>query len=255
MVRRASKANRAGDADKPRKWHLGRGWLRDPAAAPSGAALARRGATVGKRLVAWYETAGRDFPWRRRGVSTYQRVVSEVLLQQTTATAVARQYPEFFARFPSWQALAQASTTDLEEQLRPLGLWQRRARALQSLGRSVTEHEGRLPRERHELERMPAIGQYVASAVLVFVHGRHEPLLDVNMARVIERYFGTRLRADIRHDPFLQDAARACIRGHDPAVVNWAFLDLGSLVCKPRIPRCQVCPLRRCCHYRVAHRR
>jgi len=178
-------------------------------------------------------------------------VVSEILLQQTTATAVARQYESFFSRFPSWRSLAEARTPQLEQQLRPLGIWQRRARALQSLGRAVTKNNDRLPRGRDALEEFPAIGQYVASAVRVFAYGLPEPLLDVNMARVLERYFGIRTRADIRYDPFLQAAARACILGQDPATINWGFLDLGSLVCKSREPRCQVCPLKRGCHYAI----
>jgi len=236
------------------KWRAGREWLRAHVNAPSAAALNRRGKTVGRRLVGWYEESGRDFPWRRAGASVYQRVVSEVLLQQTTATAVAGQYDDFFSRFPSWRSLAEADTSQLEQQLRPLGLWQRRARALRSLGRAVVENKEQLPRDRAALEQYPAIGQYVASAVRVFAHGLSEPLLDVNMARVLERYFGTRTRADIRYDPFLQAAARACIRGKDPTVVNWAFLDLGSLVCKARSPSCPACPLQRGCHYAVIHR-
>ena len=241
-------------ATSSHKWRVGREWLRVHVDAGAAATLARRGRTVGRRLVDWYQEAGRDFPWRRPGAGVYQRVVSEVLLQQTTARAVARQYEEFFSRFPSWRSLAEAHNSELEQRLRPLGLWQRRARALKSLGGAVVDNKERLPRDREALEQFPAIGQYVASAVLVFAHGLPEPLLDVNMARVLERYFGTRTRADIRYDPFLQAAARTCIRGQDPAIVNWAFLDLGSLVCTARGPRCEACPLRRGCHYAVVHR-
>jgi A/G-specific adenine glycosylase len=71
------------------------------------------------------------------------------------------------------------------------------------------------------------------------------------MARVLERYFGIRTRADIRHDPFLQAASRACIRDQKLPEVNWAFIDLGSLVCKVKAPRCKSCPLRRGCHYAI----
>lgn len=94
---------------------------------------------------------------------------------------------------------------------------------------------------------MPAVGQYVASAVLLFCYRKPEPLIDTNMSRVVERYFGSRVLADIRHDPYLQKLSREIVCSDSPASVNWAILDLGALVCIPRSPRCYRCPLRRGC--------
>ena len=94
---------------------------------------------------------------------------------------------------------------------------------------------------------MPAVGQYVASAVLLFCHERPEPLIDSNMARVLERYFGSRKLADIRYDPYLQRLARDVVGSDHPTLINWAILDFAALVCTPRNPRCQKCPLNRGC--------
>ena len=231
------------------KWLAGREWLRDTRKAPRGGALARRGETVGRRVVLWYHDAGRSFPWRAKRAGVYERILVEVLLQQTSATTVAVNYNSILRRFPSWETLAAARIQTLESTLKPLGLWRRRARVLQALSRAVLKVNGVLPRDRGELERLPGVGQYVASAILIFQHGLSEPLLDVNMTRVLERYFGIRTRADYRDDVFLQDAARACIQNLNPAIVNWALLDLGSLVCKPRAPLCHICPISRGCHY------
>jgi A/G-specific adenine glycosylase len=68
------------------------------------------------------------------------------------------------------------------------------------------------------------------------------------MARIMERYFEPRRLADIRYDPLLQGLAQLLVESaEDYRVINWAFLDLGALVCKPRNPRCGECPLRRGC--------
>lgn len=243
-----------GKATHNHKWLAGRLWLRDSNDAPNPNALRRRGQSVGKRLVAWYKVSGRDFPWRTAHATLYQRVVTEVLLQQTRAAAVAKEYAAIFGRFPSWKSLASASTSEIEGALKPLGLWRRRARSLQGLARAIVNIDGALPQDRDKLERLPAVGQYVASAILVFEYGLSEPLLDVNMGRVLERYFGLRTRADLRYDIFMQKAARACIKQRDPAIVNWAFLDLGSMVCKHRTPLCQACPISRGCYYAKTHR-
>lgn len=218
---------------------------------PSKAQLRKRGANIRARLLAWFEIHGRRFPWRARGIGSYEHVICEILLQQTSARTVAAIYPGFVERFPSWHSLASASEHEISNSLRPLGLWRRRSATLVRLAAEMINREGKYPRDRHELEKLPGVGQYIASAIMLFVHDDPEPLLDVNMARVIERYFGFRTLADIRYDPFLQAAARACIEGQRPREVNWAFLDLGALICTPRKPACDRCPLKRGCYYRT----
>ena len=94
------------------------------------------------------------------------------------------------------------------------------------------------------------VGQYIASAVLLFCHDQPEPLLDVNMARVLERYFGPREFADIRYDPYLQSLARKVVSCRRPAQMNWAILDLAALVCRTHSPRCGECPVAKGCRYR-----
>lgn len=201
------------------------------------------------RLLVWFASNGREFEWRRATASLYVRVVTEVLLQQTTAKAVSSLLPAFLRAFPGWHALASADMGELQQVLKPLGLWRRRSEALKNLARSVAGLNETWPSTRRELEQLPAVGQYVASAVLIFAHGQPEPLLDVNMARVLERYFGPRVLADIRDDPFLQALARRIVRHEQPEIVNWAILDLGALVCTALSPRCGHCPLRRTCRH------
>lgn len=206
-------------------------------------------------LVDWASQNGRDFPWRAKQASLYEQVVVEVLLQRTTATAVARFYEDFVTTFPGWEELAEAELEDLEHFLRPLGLWRRRAKSLQGIARYAAENDGVFPVDPGEHRAIPAVGQYVSNAILQFQHGRAAPLLDVNMARVIERYLRPRRLADIRHDPWLQGAAHWLVRGENARHVNWAVLDFAALVCVSRTPRCHTCPVRtRCNYYRATKR-
>ncbi len=94
---------------------------------------------------------------------------------------------------------------------------------------------------------LPGIGQYIASAVLLMLHDKAEPLLDSNMSRVLERYFGPRHLADIRYDPYLQELSRRVVKGHQSLALNWAILDLAALICLTLRPRCELCPLSREC--------
>src|SRR2546421_3751762 len=82
-----------------------------------------------KRLLFWFKQSGRSFPWRDPERTSYEVVVAEILLQRTTAVGVARAYPGFIGRYPSWETLAQAPLNGLEDALRPLGLWRQKALA------------------------------------------------------------------------------------------------------------------------------
>ena len=212
-----------------------------------------RCSSVAGRLKQWYQGNGRSFAWRNRSASRYTQVVTEVLVQRTRAETVDGMLRGFLRRFPGWAALDRARTSTLERVLKPIGLYRRRARSLKGLAKYAAGIRGRFPADRDQLEQVTAVGQYVASAILLFCHGQPEPLLDTNMARVLERYFGPRQLADIRHDPYLQELSRRVVAAGDPVVINWAILDLGAMVCKPRTPECNVCPLKRGCQFRKHH--
>lgn len=210
-------------------------------------------------LLVWFDLNARRFPWRCTRATIYIRVLSEVLLQRTRAETVAAFLPGFIQRFSSWQALANCSEEELGRQLQPLGLWRRRSASLLLLARALATRHGRFPTNRGAVEALPGVGQYVANAICMFALHRAEPLLDVNMARVLERNFGRRKLVDIRCDPRLQEVSRLAIAGPHAMRINWAILDLASLICTTTNPRCIECPLVAECHFarslRVSPRR
>jgi A/G-specific adenine glycosylase len=87
-------------------------------------------------LLEWLARNGRKFLWRRRNATLHLVVLSEVLLQRTRAEVVVGFLPAFARRYPSWRKLSQATESDLEQWLSPLGLWRRRATSLLALARS-----------------------------------------------------------------------------------------------------------------------
>ena len=200
-------------------------------------------------VLKWYESHGRQFPWRNASANRYHRIMAEVLLQRTRAEAVAAFFPPFMREFPSWKRLSSASAERLQLCLQPIGLWRRRAASIQALAREMAQRNGRFPRDREEIEALPGIGQYIANAVLLFCHGEAQPLLDVNMARVLERFFGPRQLVDIRYDPYLQSLGKRAITCRRPAAMNWALLDLAALVCTSTNPGCCDCLLARRCRF------
>lgn len=200
-----------------------------------------------KALLRWYKANGRRFPWRARTASSYAKIVSEVLLQRTQAPRVAVFFGEFIESFPSWRRLSEATETQLGEFLKPLGLWRRRAASLIRLAREMSRRRGRFPKRMEDLESLPGVGQYIANAILLLCHNEPRPLLDVNMARVLERNFGPRKLADIRYDPYVQALAAQAVAKGDARSLNWAILDLAAGICIAAKPRCSACPLATSC--------
>ena len=175
------------------------------------------------------------------------------MLQQTTVKAVIPYYERFLAAFPTLDALARARPEAVLAAWSGLGYY-RRARNLHAASRLVTRrHDGRIPDDRDALLALPGIGRYTAGAILSLAHGRAEPIVDGNVARVLCRLLGE------RRDPRRGDVAARLWRvagdlvaaAKSPGDLNEALMELGATVCTPVSPACPRCPLHRACRARA----
>jgi A/G-specific adenine glycosylase len=200
-----------------------------------------------KKILEWFSVNGRTFPWRVTSASFYEKIIAEILLQRTKATSVASFFQIFITRFPSWHSLAISKVGDIAEFIHPIGLYNQKAKKIHDLGIELDSRNYIFPNTREELEKLPGVGQYIASSILLFCFQQKEPLLDVNMQRVIERFFGPRRLVDIRYDPYLQNLSRLIVSCSNPIDINYGVLDFASLVCKIKEPLCLSCLIRKRC--------
>jgi A/G-specific adenine glycosylase len=197
------------------------------------------------KLLAWYKRHARNLPWRGTQ-DPYRILVSEVMLQQTQVSRVLAYYPRWLQRFPSWDALARASTTALLHAWAGLG-YNRRALQLRKAAQQVSALK-RTPRTIEEWKRLPGIGPYTAAAVYGFSQHKRVMAIDTNVRRVAGRIFFGLLY------PLLTDDARIAARlekivprSNAVWMLPQAFMDLGSAHCTARNPQCNACPLRNTC--------
>ncbi len=200
-----------------------------------------------RRLIRWYRRHGRDLPWRRTR-DPYRVLVSEVMLQQTQVDRVVDYYHRFLRRYPTFETLAAAAEPEVREAWQGLGYYAR-ARNLHRTARVVAQqHGGILPAQLSAMQRLPGIGRYTAGAVLSFAFGRDAAILDTNAARVLQRFFGMRVRgAKAALQRRLWQVAEAVTPSGRAYEFNQAIMDLGATICRARQPACPRCPLRADC--------
>jgi A/G-specific adenine glycosylase len=201
---------------------------------------------LARLLLTWYRDHARVLPWRQTS-DPYAIWVSEIMLQQTRVETVVPYFDRWMARFPSVQALAEASTDEVLAAWEGLGYY-RRALNLQQGARAVIEGGGRVPGSSAELMRLPGIGRYTAAAIAAFAFGADEVALDGNLRRVLARLLDLEIdpRTPEGEERLLKFARVRMPRG-DASQFNQALMDLGSTVCVPRTPKCAECPVAREC--------
>lgn len=130
----------------------------------------------------------RDLPWRRTR-DPYQIWLSEVMLQQTQVARVEARMPSWLERFPSVEALAAASTSDVLEEWQGMG-YNRRALALKSAAQQIVEqYGGEFPRGTKELVALPGIGPATAQGIRAFAFDLPGVYLETNVRTVVLHHF------------------------------------------------------------------
>lgn len=198
-------------------------------------------------------------PWRRpeNFSDPYRILVSEIMLQQTTVAAVTPFFERFTARFPNVKELADAPESDVLAHWAGLGYYSR-ARNLHKAAKQVMElHAGKFPTQFEDILALPGVGRYTAGAVASIALGQRQPIVDANVARVLSRVLV--VAGDLKtkeSQTKLWDAATRIVEINEvkPREVNPALMELGALVCIPKNPRCELCPVATWCAARAQGR-
>ena len=199
------------------------------------------------RLLNWFYQHQRRLPWRDDS-RPYYVWLSEVMLQQTQVDTVVPYFERFVHAFPDIPALAAADQQAVLKLWEGLGYYAR-ARNLHKTARMVvSQYGGELPADPEALSRLPGFGPYTTAAVASIAFGHPLPVVDGNVLRVFCRFWG--IDTDTRQPRVrkeLQARLAPFITVAPPSAFNQAIMEVGALVCRPRAPRCNACPLQGDC--------
>jgi len=201
-----------------------------------------------KELLRWFAKNKRDYSWRETS-DRYRVLIAELMLRRTKADQAAKVYSKFIEKYPDVKSLYYASMDDINEITYSLGLHWRRDSFVGIARESMESYGGKIPGEREDLKKFPGVGDYVAGAVLSLASNKKEWIVDSNVVRVFKRYFGLKTTKEGRRDKHVIALAKAYIECENPKSANLALIDFAALVCTPRKPIHEQCPLREKCHY------
>ncbi|MDD2922848.1 MAG: A/G-specific adenine glycosylase [Anaerolineales bacterium] len=201
-------------------------------------------------LLKWYSQHGRTLPWRDHP-DPYAVWVSEIMLQQTRVDTVVAYFEKWMRLFPNIISLAGASERDVLNAWEGLGYYSR-ARNLHKAAKIVSEKfNGELPRNLDDLRSLPGIGRYTVGAIASMAFGMDEPTLDGNLRRVFSRLYDVAEFADSSAgEKILWELAAQNLPKGKAGDYNQALMDLGAMICLPKNPRCEICPLVKICKAR-----
>ncbi|MBO1360912.1 A/G-specific adenine glycosylase [Acetobacter sacchari] len=202
-------------------------------------------------LLDWYDAHRRSLPWRAPTgaiADPYHVWISEVMLQQTTVTAVIPYYHRFLGRFPTVEALARAPLDDVLAAWSGLGYYSR-ARNLYRCAQELAAL-GRFPRDVDSLRALPGIGAYTSAAIAAIAFGAPVVPVDGNVERIAARVFAVEAPLPAARTLIAKKAVtlnREKAARARPSDFAQALFDLGAGVCTPRTPACMTCPWNEAC--------
>ncbi|MCW7763147.1 A/G-specific adenine glycosylase [Photorhabdus luminescens] len=196
----------------------------------------------------WYHRYGRKtLPWQLEKTS-YHVWLSEVMLQQTQVATVIPYFQRFISRFPDVTSLAAAPLDEVLHLWTGLGYYAR-ARNLHKAAQQVVElHQGKFPTTFEDVVALPGVGRSTAGAILSLSQGKHFPILDGNVKRVLARCYAVEGWPGKKEvESSLWQISTNVTPAQEVEYFNQAMMDLGAMVCTRSKPKCEICPLNQGC--------
>jgi A/G-specific adenine glycosylase len=207
-------------------------------------------------LLTWFGTHRRDLPWRCDAPrDPYKVWVSEIMLQQTKVEAVRPYYDSWMERFPDIPSLAAASQDEVLRQWQGLGYYSRARNLHQAVCEVQSAYGGKVPDTIKDILQLKGIGDYTAGAILSIAYGQPVAAVDGNVLRVFARLYDIGeniLSTEVKKK--ITVLVQEQLPADNPGTFNEALMDFGAMVCIPKSPHCDICPLQAICRAQRAGR-
>ena len=196
-------------------------------------------------ILQWFQTNGRTLPWRETR-DPYAIWLSEIILQQTRIEQGRPYWERFMKRWPTVEALANATEDEVLREWQGLGYYSR-ARNLHTAAKQVVARGG-FPTTIEGIKALKGIGDYTAASIGSIAFDLPAAVVDGNVYRVLSRHYGiaTPINTTEGKKEFTA-LAQSLLPTDQASAFNQAMMDFGATQCTPTSPSCEQCPLAESC--------
>ncbi len=205
-----------------------------------------------KKIITWYDNNKRSLPWRvpfNSPRKLYYRLLSEFMLQQTQVKTVIPYFKRFVNEIKTLKKLSTTSERKILKLWEGLGYYRRARNFLATTKIIVNQKRSILPKNLIDIKKLPGIGEYTGNALLALVYNQPRLALDGNVKRVLSRILNKHERK-LDFENIIQENKKKLFYSKRNSDLVEAMMEFGALICKPREPRCNVCPVNTICQFR-----
>ena len=198
-----------------------------------------------KQVLGWYKINKRDLIWRRKENQNFYSIwISEIMLQQTGVKTVEGYFVKFKKKWPTFEHFLNAKIDEILFHWQGLGYYQRAKNIYRAL--QILKNE-EINFTYNELLKLPGIGDYTASSISAILNDENNAVVDGNIKRIISRSFN--IPKYIKgFEKKIYEKAKELTPEKGNGNYCQALMDIGSVICRPSNPKCEICPvLNLCC--------
>ncbi|WP_154061314.1 A/G-specific adenine glycosylase [Buchnera aphidicola] len=203
-----------------------------------------------QKILNWFHYHGRkNLPWQKKNI--YLIWISEIMLQQTQVNTVIPYFNKFKKKFPTMKSLIKAKINEILYLWSGLGYYQRAHNIYKTAIIIKKKYNGLFPKNINEIKKLPGIGQSTAGAILSFAYNFGYAILDSNIKRILIRFHSINIvnKKKRQLDILLWNLINKYLPIHHANKFNQSMMDIGSLICTNKNPKCSICPLNNTCNY------
>lgn len=198
-----------------------------------------------RKLLFWFKTNARDYPWRKT-TNWFHLLIAEMMLRRTRADQVVPVYRHFVSNYTTLKKAARLDKKQARKIFRPLGLRWRADHIHETIAYVKDNYSRRAP-EAEELRKIPGVGDYSEAMLRNRLFGERLPTIDSNFVRFFSRLAGKTFRPENRRNRELRELLLKFVDSGHSTDLNLAVLDFTAIVCRPVKPNCPSCPLSSLC--------
>jgi len=173
-------------------------------------------------------------------------LIGTILSARTKDETTTKVVTVLFSKYKNAKELANAKLKDIEKIVKPIGFYHVKSKRIIEVAKIIhSQYKGIVPDNLDTLVKLPGVGRKTANCVLVYAYDKPAIPVDIHVHRISNRLglVETKTPEDTEQELMKKIPKKYWID------INDTFVMYGQNICKPILPMCNVCKIKRSCKY------